>query len=93
MGVSGRVVVVTGGSSGIGAATALAVARGHPRAVVFLTRTAAALERVAREVRALGAEALPRFWPGAISSLVVRTGAKRPAHGTRPVKPPERTKP
>jgi short-subunit dehydrogenase len=34
-----------------------------------------------------------RFWPGAVSSLVVRTGARRPAHSTQPVKPPERTTP
>src|SRR5512144_276483 len=59
MRVRGRVVVVTGASSGIGASTALAVARRQARAVVLLARTAPALERVAREVRALGAEALP----------------------------------
>ncbi|NNC12347.1 SDR family oxidoreductase [Planctomonas sp. JC2975] len=53
------VVIVTGGSRGIGAATVLRVARaGHD--VVFTYRTdAAAAERVAASARQLGADALP----------------------------------
>jgi short-subunit dehydrogenase len=59
MRIHGRVVVVTGASSGTGAATALAAARRRARAVVLLARTKEALERVAEDVRALGAEAFP----------------------------------
>jgi NAD(P)-dependent dehydrogenase (short-subunit alcohol dehydrogenase family) len=54
----GRVVLVTGASSGIGEATALGAARRGARAVALMARTAAALEDVAGRVRALGAEAL-----------------------------------
>jgi len=54
-----RVVVITGASSGLGAASALAVARRHARTVVLVARTKETLERVAMDVRALGAEALP----------------------------------
>jgi short-subunit dehydrogenase len=53
-----RVVVITGASSGIGAATALVAARRRARAVVLLARSGSALERLAAEVRALGVEAL-----------------------------------
>ncbi len=60
MRVNGSLVVVTGASSGIGAATALALARRRARAVVLIARTKEALDRVAVEVRALGAEAFPR---------------------------------
>ncbi len=59
MRVHDKVVVITGASSGIGTATALATARRKARAVVLLARTREALERVAADVRALGAEAFP----------------------------------
>ncbi len=59
MHVHDRVVVVTGASSGIGAATALALARRRVRAVALVARGAEALERVAADVRALGVDALP----------------------------------
>jgi short-subunit dehydrogenase len=54
----GKVVLVTGASSGIGAATAVGAARRGARAVALLARNAAALEEVAGRVRALGSEAL-----------------------------------
>jgi NAD(P)-dependent dehydrogenase (short-subunit alcohol dehydrogenase family) len=44
-----QVVVVTGASSGIGAATARAAARRGARAVVLLARSAPALEEVAAD--------------------------------------------
>jgi short-subunit dehydrogenase len=58
MELAGKVVVVTGASSGIGAATALALARRRVRAVALVARGAEALAGVASDVRALGAEAL-----------------------------------
>ena len=54
-----QVVVVTGASSGIGAATARAAARRGARAVVLLARSAPALEEVAAAVRSAGALAVP----------------------------------
>lgn len=51
------VIVVTGASSGIGRATALALARRHAR-TVLVARDAAALAEVADESAALGGEAL-----------------------------------
>jgi short-subunit dehydrogenase len=58
--IQGRTALVTGASSGIGAATARALAREGAR-VLLLARTPAALERVAGEIRAAGgaAEAHP----------------------------------
>ncbi len=54
---AGQVVVITGASSGIGRATALAFAREGGR-VVLAARRASALDAVAQEVKALGGEAL-----------------------------------
>jgi short-subunit dehydrogenase len=58
--IEGRTALVTGASSGIGAATARALAREGAR-VLLLARTRAALEQVAGEIRAAGgaAEAHP----------------------------------
>ncbi len=55
---SGRAVLITGASRGIGAACALACARDGWHVAVNYTRDSAAAERVAREVRALGRRAI-----------------------------------
>ncbi|HJQ38245.1 MAG TPA: SDR family oxidoreductase [Thermoanaerobaculia bacterium] len=55
--LANAVVVITGGSSGIGHATALAFARCKAR-VVIASRSGEALGRVLREIKDLGAEAL-----------------------------------
>ncbi len=56
MKIQGSKVLITGASSGIGAATAKAMARAGGR-VILLARTQAALEKVAAEIMADGGEA------------------------------------
>lgn len=56
--IENKVVVITGASSGIGAATALACGQKGMR-VVLIARRTAELERVADQVRQAGGEALP----------------------------------
>ena len=58
MQLRGKLVLVTGASSGIGAATARALAREGAR-TVLVARGAEALERVADEIRRAGGEAHP----------------------------------
>ncbi len=53
----GKVVLITGGSSGIGRATALRLSSFGAR-VALASRTPDALEEVARQIKALGVEAL-----------------------------------
>ena len=52
----GRIVIVTGGSSGIGAAAALQFARGGAK-VVIAARRKDKSEAVVRQIEALGAKA------------------------------------
>ncbi len=56
MNIRGRLVLITGGSSGIGAATARATAREGGR-VILLARNRAGLEQVATEIKQKGGEA------------------------------------
>lgn len=55
---TGKVAVITGASSGIGRATALALAQSGVRGVALGARRADALEAVQREILAAGCEAL-----------------------------------
>jgi short-subunit dehydrogenase len=57
--VSGSTAVISGASSGIGAATAVEFGRVGARAVALIGRRKEALERVAEQVRATGARAEP----------------------------------
>jgi len=52
-----RLIVVTGASSGIGAATARALVRRHPRSVVLVARSEQRLEALADELRNRGCDA------------------------------------
>lgn len=58
MRIEDRIVVVTGASSGIGAATARALARKRPRCVVLVARSAAPLDSLSAELRGRGCEAV-----------------------------------
>jgi uncharacterized protein len=65
MKIRGKLVVITGASSGIGEATARAVARKGGK-VILLARSKTELERVAGEIRALGGSA--SFFPVDLSN-------------------------
>ena len=56
MNIQGRLVLITGASSGIGAASAKAMARNGAR-VLLLARTQSGLEQVATEIKAKGGKA------------------------------------
>lgn len=58
MDLSGKAAIVTGSSSGVGRATALRLARRGCDVVINYSRKREAAERVAEEVRALGARAV-----------------------------------
>lgn len=59
MELQGKAAIVTGGGTGVGRATALALARRGCSVVVNYSRSAAEAERTAAEVTALGVRALP----------------------------------
>lgn len=74
--IRGCTAVVTGATSGIGAATARELARSGARAVALLARTASALEEVAAEARAHGAAAHPRVVDLAAAAAVAQAAAE-----------------
>ena len=55
--LSGKTAIVTGAATGIGAATALGLARRGANVIVNYARSAAEAEKVAAEARGLGVDA------------------------------------
>jgi hypothetical protein len=55
--LNGKVIIISGASSGIGRATALALAEYHPR-LVLASRNKDALEKVAQDVQRLGGDVM-----------------------------------
>lgn len=90
--LEGRSIVIAGASRGLGAATAIACARAGARRLVLAARDQSALEAVACEVDAIGAEAHPivadltthegvaaiEAAAEGVSGCVVAVGANRP---------------
>jgi len=79
LGLSGKVALVTGGSEGIGKATALRLAREGAR-VVIAARRIAVLERAAQELREAGGQVLPVAADVTQAEDVARLVAQAVAH-------------